>query len=142
LGKYRKLFKKLGGSDRPVSFLRYTNTVIDKFKPPGVTTETFTIDPPPIIQDQPGEDISAYFGGGIEQDQRIFKILADSFVDRLPTNTLSDRCEEFLSSITGQQKGGIQYGSAVYIIERGFVKPILGRVQAQYIILARAYKKP
>lgn len=140
LDKFRKLHDRIGGSDRPVFFLKFTNAIQDYFKDSSYVTETTTISPQPVIKDQPGEDIAAAFGGGIFSDQRIFIVLADSFQARLPLDTLSQRCEDFILERTGQDRGGILYGSTIYTIERFFAKPILGTVAARYFILARAQK--
>lgn len=141
LSKFRRAHKRLRGADKPVSFVKFVNTVLDPFKSPVTSSESITIDPQPVVTDQPGEDIVNAFAGGIMPDQRIFTVVADSFIDRDPIDTLGQRCDDFILSISGQNRGGIQYGNDVYTIERFFARPILGGIPARYVILARAQKK-
>ena len=148
LGKFRKLHKKLGGYDRVVSLLKFTNAIEDQYIQSTTIVETTTVDPPPVIKDKftallknLGDPISAAFAGGMSDDQRIFIFLADSFVTRLPIETLSERCEDFLFSRKGQDKGGILYGKTIYTIERITASPIIGKVAARYFVLARAQKQ-
>lgn len=150
LKKFEKLHRKYKGNDRPVSFVKYGNAQLGLYKQPVRLADTITpIVPPPIIKDQPDEDIAASFGGGIESDQKIFKVIPTSFVAKVPDGmttaegiaSLSDRAEQFLLGITGQTKGCIRYGTTDYSIEKIVVRLSIGQVQTQYLILARAIKK-
>lgn len=149
LKKFRKLHKKIHGSDRVCSFVKYTNATEDYFTQPTTSMEVTTIDPQPVVKDQDrprfksfesGAIISESLFGGISGDQKIFIVLADSFVPRLPIDTLSQRCEDFLLERTGLEKGGMLYGNTVYTIEKMFADPIIGSVAARYYLLTRATK--
>lgn len=147
LRKFRRLHIRLGGSDRPVSFLKFTNAVEDEYTDSASTTEETLLNAPAVIKDQSslysgkiGDEMALAFPGGISSDERIFIFLADSFQPRNPTATLSQRCEDFLYARKGQDRGGIKYGNTVYTIERIFTRPILGTVAARYFVLARAQK--
>lgn len=148
LRKFRKLHKKIRGSDRVCSFVRFINAVEDYWTADPTFTEITAIDPQPVIKDQDkarfvsfGNEIQQEsFFGGISEDQRIFIVLADSFVPRAPVETLSQRCEDFILARKGQTKGGILYGETIYVIERFFANPILGSVAARYYILGTAHK--
>jgi len=149
LRKFRKLHKKIRGADRVCKFVKFTNAVEDYWSADPSVTELTTIDPQPVVKDQDkarftsfgNEVVQESFFGGITEDQRIFIVLADSFVPRNPVETLSQRCEDFILERTGQEKGGILYGNTIYTIERFFGNPILGSVVARYFILATAHKK-
>jgi hypothetical protein len=150
LKKFRRLHKKLHGSDRVCSFVKFTNAVEDYYTASTTSIETTPIDPQPVVKDQDrprfmsfehGAVISESLFGGISADQRIFIVLADSFVPRLPIATLSERCEDFILARTGQDKGGILYGKTVYTIEKMMGNPTIGSVTARYYLLCRAVKK-
>lgn len=147
LRKFDRLHDRLGGSDRAVTFLKFTNAVGDEYTDSAVTIEETTLTHPAVIKDQSslysgkiGEEMALSFPGGISSDERIFIFVADSFQERNPTSTLSQRCEDFLYARKGQDRGGIKYGNTIYTIERIFTRPILGTVAARYFVLARAQK--
>lgn len=148
LRKYKKLHRKYGGSDRVCKFVKFTNAVEDNWTADSTVTETTEIDPQPVVKDQDKARFTSFgseptgetFFGGITEDQRIFIILAHSFVPRDPVATLSQRCEDFLLERTGPTRGGILYGDTIYTIERFFGSPILGNVVARYFILAVSHK--
>jgi hypothetical protein len=146
LDKVGKLHNRYQGSDRTILFLKFDNTYTDPFKAPLQSEpEETEIDEekPAIVMDQPDEQIAGAFDGALRQDQKIFKFVADSFRDREPLATLSDRCETFLTERTGQESGGILYGDVIYTIDRFFVPAMftIGEVAAQYVVVATAWKR-
>lgn len=142
LDKFRRLHTRFSGSDRTVSFVKYTITAGDFWGEENtVTTLETTIDPPAIVRDQPGEDLLDAFNSGIAQDERLFIVVADSFVARTPTATLAQRAEDFILQRADGKKGGIKYGNTIYAIRRFFARPIIGSVPARFVILGVAQKK-
>lgn len=141
LDKFTRLHTRLAGVDAIVKFILYDNTdITDPYAEPSEITLDPTetdVDPQPVIKDQPDEDLAPAFGGGIGADERLFQFVTDSFVNRVPLDTLKSRAEAFLYARTGDaRKGGILYGDELYIIKRFFARPILGSIPARYVVLA------
>lgn len=143
LGGFQKVHTKLGGSAKPVSFVRFGITQeSDWAEAEHIADEPTELRYPAIVKDKPDEDLLVYFEGGIGADQKIFIILAHSVVDKLPYDTLAQRCEDFFNERTGADKGGIYYGDDLYTIEQPpFAKTTLGTVVPQWILLGTAVKK-
>jgi hypothetical protein len=143
LGGFQKVHTKLGGSSKPVRFVRFGISQASDWAEISHDGDEITeLRYPAIVKDKPDESLQAYFEGGIGADQKIFIILAHSVADKLPYNTLTQRCEDFFNERTGNDRGGIYYGDDLYIIEQPpFAKTTLGTVVPQWIILATAVKK-
>lgn len=142
LNKFRKLHTKLRGSDKIVSFLKFTNTYKDPFtSQTSVVEEETLVDPQPIIKDQVDENLAASFGGAISKDQKIFIFVVDSFISRTPIDTLANRAMTFLLERSGQNIGAIKYGDDLYVITELFARPIMGSIPARFFVLGTAQKK-
>lgn len=143
LGGFQKVHVKLGGSAKPVRFVKFGITQeSDWSELEHVGDEITDLTYPAIVKDAPDEALSTFFEGGIGADQKIFIILAQSVVPKLPYATLAQRCEDFFNERTGSDKGGIYYGDDLYTIEQPpLAKTTLGTVIPQYIIIGTAVKK-
>ena len=139
---FQKIHAKLGGYDKTVTFVKFNNTQESDWSAPVRNDVITELTYPAIVKDKPDESLQVFFEGGIGADEKIFIILAHSVVDKLPYNTLSQRCEDFLNERTGQANGGIYYGDDLYTIEQSpFAKVTLGTITPQYIVVGTAVKK-
>jgi hypothetical protein len=142
LNKFGKLHRKLRGSDRPVSIANVTRVPAkDPFKRQTAAVYDFIeIFPLPIVTDTPDEVMLQTIGGSLGRDQKIFTFLADSLADREPIDTLGERIETLLKSMTGVGRGAIKHGDTIYSI--ALYRPtnaIIG-VVPQWIVVGETVK--
>jgi cytochrome oxidase Cu insertion factor (SCO1/SenC/PrrC family) len=148
LGKrgYRKLHDRLGGSARGVRFVLFTYTDVDDYTANEIVPQYTTPDANVIVRDKPDKALGQSFGGTIQADEKIFTVLADSIVERLPLATLDHRAKAFIAQHTGQTRGAIEYGEApesiLYTIKEVEEADALGGCIPQYHLLAKANVAP
>lgn len=141
LNKFRKLHTKLKGSDRSVSIANVTRVAKDPFKRQTAATYDFVeISPLPIVTDTPDLQMLQTIGGSLGKDQKIFLFLADSLVDREPIETLGERIETLLSSMTGVGRGAIKHGETLYSISLYRPMNAIIGVVPQWIVVGETVK--
>lgn len=151
LDKFRELHERLGGADRPVSIAKVTRAVVldplSGFNPDNVDSKPsyfYTeITPAPIVTlpNTPDLDMWQYSGGAAGADEKMFVFLADSLVDRDPIETLGERAEAFLRTISGVARGAIKYGDRLYTVKAFYPTNALINVVPQWTVVAKAAAK-
>jgi hypothetical protein len=138
LDKFDDLHERIGEFGSLVRLVKHTITSGDEttniVSTPSFTTLTF----PARVFDQPDESLLPSFPGGLQADEKIFVLVSDSFVARLPLDTLERRARQFLADRTGRDRGGVEYAGIVYQIHRFFVKKYLGTIPIEFVVHAKA----